>query len=154
VFKSYVAQLSNRAEFRALKITIMSEDITEVVSHDHVILQCLDIVLGAMNFRLNDKHLAKPPGEKRRSPKTRAREKLYKYINKRIRKIYPYFNVASLLAMEATDQVDGTIPTATGALLRGTRSFFLAVKKRRGPHSPYINLPSRNLGLRGVQGPQ
>ena len=46
-----------------------------------------------MNFKLNDKHLDKPPGEKRRSPKTRAREKLYKHINKRIRKIYPYFNV-------------------------------------------------------------
>jgi hypothetical protein len=93
VFKSYVARLSDRSEFRALKIRIPREDITEVISHDHVVLQCLDIVLGAMNFRLNDKHLDKPPGAKRRSPKTRAREKLYKHINKRIRKIYPYFNI-------------------------------------------------------------
>ena len=45
VFKSYVARLSNRSEFRTLKITILPEDITEVISHDHVILQCLDVVL-------------------------------------------------------------------------------------------------------------
>lgn len=92
-FKSYLVRLSNRTEFRERGIRIAHHNIVEVVSHDHDILQCLDIVLGAMNFRLNDKHLDKPEGQLRRSPKTRAKEKLYKQINRRIRGIYPSFNV-------------------------------------------------------------
>jgi hypothetical protein len=56
-------------------------------------LQCLDIVLGAMNFRLNKKHLDKPAGARLRSQKTRAKEKIYKHINKRIHNIYPRFNI-------------------------------------------------------------
>ena len=93
VFKSYLVRLANRAEFRAKGIRIARENIVEVVSHDHDILQCLDIILGAMNFYLNDKHLDEPDGKARRSPKTRAKEKLYRQINRRIREIYPNFNI-------------------------------------------------------------
>ena len=46
-----------------------------------------------MQFRLNDKHLEKPPGANQRGKRTIAKEKLYKHINKRIREIYPNFNV-------------------------------------------------------------
>jgi hypothetical protein len=92
-FRRYVVKLGARSEFRSLGITFAAEDITEVISHDHNVLQCLDIVLGAMNFRLNDKHKDKPPGKRRRSPKTVARTKVYHHINKRIRDLYPHFNV-------------------------------------------------------------
>ncbi len=92
-FKTFLARLSNRLEFRSKRVSIARQDIAEVVSHDHDILQCLDVVLGAMNFYLNDKHLDKPEGSKRRAPKTRMKEKLYKHINKRIRGFYPNFNV-------------------------------------------------------------
>ncbi len=92
-FRSYVARLTKRSEFWAKRIRFLEEDITQVVSHHHDILQCLDIVLGAMNFRLNDKHLEKPPGARRRGAKTLARLKVYKRINQRIREIYPNFNI-------------------------------------------------------------
>ena len=95
VFKSYLANLTKRSEFKRLGLRIDLQDIAEVTSHDHDILQCLDIVLGAMNFRLNDKHLDKPVGAERRSPKTLAKLKLYKHINKRIRGLYPHFNIGS-----------------------------------------------------------
>jgi hypothetical protein len=46
-----------------------------------------------MQFRLNDWHLKKPPGQRRRAPRTVAKEKLYKMILGRIRRIYPGFNI-------------------------------------------------------------
>lgn len=60
---------------------------------DHDILQCLDVVLGSIQFRLNDKHKEIPLGAKRRGKRTIAKEKLYKHINGRIREIYPGFNI-------------------------------------------------------------
>jgi hypothetical protein len=92
-FKRFILGLNDRREFRDNRVSFSKEDITEVVSHEHDILQCLDVVLGAMNFRLNQKHLEKPEGAKRRSAKTRAREKVYDHINRRIRGIYPNFNI-------------------------------------------------------------
>jgi len=92
-FQDYVTKLTRRSEFRAKGIRFLKEDVTQVVSHDHDILQCLDIVLGAMNFRLNDKYLDKPPGACRRGAKTLARLKVYQHINQRIREIYPNFNI-------------------------------------------------------------
>lgn len=92
-FKGFVQRLSHRSEFRDNGISIRSEDITEVVSHHHDILQCLDVVLGAMNFRLNMKHKDRPEGAWFRAPKTRAKEKVYNAINKRICLIYPNFNI-------------------------------------------------------------
>jgi len=92
-FKGFVAGLTNNSKFRAARIQIAEEDITEAVSHEHVILQCLDVVLGSIQFRLNDKHLEKADGQKRRGKRTIAKENVYKYINKRIRQIYPNFNI-------------------------------------------------------------
>ena len=79
--------------FSENNIFIRKEDIVEIVSHNHVVLQCMDIIMGAMQFRLNDKHLEKPSGQRRRGKKTIAKEKLYKHINKLIREIYPNFNI-------------------------------------------------------------
>jgi hypothetical protein len=92
-FRGYIVRLNNRSEFRNLGLRFTAEEVTQVVSHDHDVLQCLDVILGAMNFRLNDKHKDKPPGQKHRSPKTLAKLKVYKQINKRIRGLYDYFNV-------------------------------------------------------------
>lgn len=92
-FKAYVSGLSKSPEFRKARILIDPEQIAEVDSHNHVILQCTDIVLGAMAFRLNDKHRHKPEGARVRGKKTRAKEALYKHINARIRAIYPNFNI-------------------------------------------------------------
>jgi hypothetical protein len=92
-FKNFVYNLQFQPEFVQAGIRIRKEDIAEVNSKDHVILQCTDVVLGAMQFRLNDLHKVIPEGQKRRAAKTRAKEKLYNYISSRIREIYPGFNI-------------------------------------------------------------
>lgn len=92
-FKSYIYGLSKNPAFRKAKIAIRQDQIAEVSSHEHVILQCLDIVLGAVQFRLNDKHLAKPLGSMVRAKRTLAKEYVYKEINKSIRLIHPNFNI-------------------------------------------------------------
>jgi len=92
-FRIFLARMSNRPQLVQRGISIAKENITDVVSHDHVILQCLDIVLGAMHFRLNDLDKKKTPGKAHREKRTREKAKLYKLINFRIRQIYPNFNV-------------------------------------------------------------
>lgn len=104
-FKGYMLGLQERPEFRTARIKIAAEDITEVKSHDHVLLQCLDIVLGAMVFRLNDKHKAKLPGKHVRGKRTRAKETLYKIILSEIRRIHHNFNIG--------------VTTSTGGNMRG-----------------------------------
>ncbi|WP_146006606.1 hypothetical protein [Bradyrhizobium forestalis] len=86
-------RLGDRSEFRAKDIRFSLEDIVEVSSHKHDILQCLDVILGAMNFRLTRKHKDKHDGKTRRSAKTLAKLRVYNHINKRIREIYPNFNI-------------------------------------------------------------
>lgn len=92
-FRNYLILMTRTAEYRSSGITIKRENIAEVRSHEHDILQCLDIVLGSINFRLNDKHLEIPEGKRRRGKRTVAKEKVYKHINARIRRLYPNFNI-------------------------------------------------------------
>lgn len=92
-FKGFLYALQQNPKFRAARIKIAREDITEVHSHDHVLLQCLDIVLGSIVFRLNDKHKEKLPGRKVRGKRTRAKESLYKSILGEIRQLHPNFNI-------------------------------------------------------------
>lgn len=72
---------------------IKRDQIAEVSSHDHVLLQCTDIVLGAMQFRLNEHHLDKPDGQLMRGKKTIAKEKLYKMILSEIQTMHSNFNI-------------------------------------------------------------
>lgn len=92
-FRGYILGLNESVAFRDAHLRIAAEDFVEVRSHDHVLLQCLDIVLGAMAFRLNDLHKAIPVGARRRGKRTVAKEKLYKHILARIRAIHPNFNI-------------------------------------------------------------
>jgi len=92
-FKEYIKGLQSLRNFQLAKIKFRKEDITEVNSKEHLLMQCLDIVLGSMAFRLNDMHKEKPLGKKRRGKRTIAKEKLYKHINNHIRKIRPSFNI-------------------------------------------------------------
>lgn len=92
-FKGFIEGLTQSPEFRRAGIRIRRDQIAEVSSHDHVLLQCLDVVLGAMQFRLNNKHRIKPPGSYRRGKRTIAKERLYKHINKLVQRCYPNFNI-------------------------------------------------------------
>ncbi|KMY68636.1 hypothetical protein AAU61_03115 [Desulfocarbo indianensis] len=93
-FKNYIFKLNKIINEKNLFLPF--DNISEVDSHDHEVLQCVDIITGAMSFKLNKKHLELMPGKKRRGKKTIAKEQLYKHINKEIRALYGYsFNVGA-----------------------------------------------------------
>lgn len=92
-FKEFVAAISRTREFREASVVIPQDQIAEIDSKQHVILQCLDVVLGAMQFRLNDKHREKPPGQRVRGKRTRSKERVYRHINRKISELYPNFNI-------------------------------------------------------------
>lgn len=92
-FRGYILGLNASRDFLNARLSMASQDFVEVRSHEHVLLQCLDVVLGAMAFRLNDMHKAIPSGAKRRGKRTVAKEKLYKHILRHVRMIYPNFNI-------------------------------------------------------------
>lgn len=90
-FKGYIYALNDF--FYTNNVHIYNEDIAEVDSKNHVILQCMDIVLGAMNFKLNNMDKEKLPGSNKRGKRTIAKEKLYKNILNNIKIIHPNFNI-------------------------------------------------------------
>lgn len=92
-FKRYIYRLQHQEEFKKSKIVIDKDHIAEVDSRKHYLLQCMDVVLGSMSFRLNDKHKCIPDGKSRRGKKTIAKERLYKHILSNIRKMRANFNV-------------------------------------------------------------
>ena len=93
LFKNYIFSLQRLPEFQQAHLSIEPDAISEVDSHKHILLQCLDVVLGAMAFRLNKMHLTIPEGSKRRGKRTLAKEKVYKHILAHIKKIHPRFNI-------------------------------------------------------------
>ncbi len=90
-FKGYIYALNDF--FCINNVRIYNEDIAEIDSKNHVILQCMDIILGAMNFKLNNMDKEKLPGSNMRGKRTIAKEKLYKNILRNIKTIYPNFNI-------------------------------------------------------------
>lgn len=100
-FRGYLLGLNRSVGFRQAKLQLREDQIAEVDSHDHVVLQVLDVVLGAMPFRLNDQHKQRPPGAHIRGKRTIAKDNLYQHIRGRICRIRPNFNVG------VTTGVDG-----------------------------------------------
>jgi len=92
-FKNHIKGLERSKDFQNAKMKIRKDDIVEVDSKKHLPLQFLDVILGSMQFRLNNLHRAIPIGQKRRGKRTIAKEKLYKYILSKIREIKPRFNI-------------------------------------------------------------
>lgn len=91
VFKDYIARIPLLSGFD--NIIINRDEIAEIDSHKHVILQGMDVILVSMQFRLNKEHLRKDPDTGRRGKRTIAKERLYKYILSEINKIHPNFNI-------------------------------------------------------------
>lgn len=92
-FKDFLCGLPAIHDMEQSGLHIRKRDIGEVRSHDHVLLQCTDIILGAMYFKLNKLNEVIPEGKSRRGKKTIAKEKMYKFILKEIQTIHPHFNV-------------------------------------------------------------
>lgn len=82
-----------RYNYELKQSNIEITEIAEIDSKKHVIQQCMDIVLGAMNFRLNDLNKIKDEETGKRSNRTIAKDKLYKVIYANITDIRPRFNV-------------------------------------------------------------
>jgi|SRR5690554_133276 len=93
VHRAHGRVVRHRGGGRHQTIDIDARDIAEVDSKRHVLLQCVDVVLGAMQFRLNDKHKEKPEGSRTRGKRTIAKEGVYRHILARIQQIYPRFNI-------------------------------------------------------------
>lgn len=101
-FKDYLASVKTLPEFFQARVWFDRDDIADVDSKQHVILQAVDVILGSIQFRLNEHHKIVPEGKRRRGKRTRAKERVYKFINKRIREMYPHFNIGV-----TTGQLDG-----------------------------------------------
>jgi len=92
-FKKYLSSLSAFPKWTRAGFSIACEDIADVNSKNHNILQALDVVLGGMQSRLNEKHTKPQPPARRRGKRTRAKAKVYDAIKARVWAIYPNFNV-------------------------------------------------------------
>lgn len=87
-FKGFVSGLNQNREWRRAGVFIRQDQLAEIDSKEHDILQALDLVIGSMQFRLNDKHKDKPDGSSRRGKRTIAKERVYKHILAEIRATY------------------------------------------------------------------
>ena len=111
-FKMYVRNIPYIRDFEAIhdRLHIREGDVADICSHNHILLQCTDIVLGAMYFRLNGLHLEKPEGARVRGKRTIAKEKLYKHINSRICEILPNFNIGISTGARGYDDPAWNLP--------------------------------------------
>ncbi|MEY2491681.1 MAG: hypothetical protein QOH24_632 [Verrucomicrobiota bacterium] len=91
-FKGFLGALPDAAAVRHAKLQLSPDHVTEVDSKEHVLLQCVDVVLGAMAFRLNDMHLVKPEGKRSRGKRTVAKDRLYRHTLAEICTLKPAFN--------------------------------------------------------------
>lgn len=93
LFKAHLLTLQDCSEFRAARICIPQDQVAEVDSHEHLPLQCVDVVLGAMQFRLNESVREDDGGT--RGKKTIAKAMLHEHICTRIRQIHPEFAIGA-----------------------------------------------------------
>lgn len=94
-FRDYLSSLSKYPIWKRAGFSIAYEDIAEIDSKQHNILQALDVTLGGMQSRMNEKHTRPIPPAKRRAKRARAKERVYKTIKDRIWSLYPNFNVGA-----------------------------------------------------------
>jgi hypothetical protein len=104
VFKSHLLTLQHCAEYTAARICIPPDQVAEVDSHEHLPLQCVDIVLGAMQFRLNESHRDDREHFGPAGKKTVAKNRLYEHIRARIGQIHPNFVIGESTARTRDDE--------------------------------------------------
>lgn len=103
-FKRFILALNYDAGFMVNKVRIRENDIIEVNSKEHPPLQLLDLILGAICFRLNNKHKLKDINTGKRGVRTIIKEKLYRYILTKIREIKPNFNIGISTGLDCLPQ--------------------------------------------------
>ncbi len=75
------------------KICIKKENIAFVESKRHILLQSLDLILGSIPFKLNNKDKYRIAGQRAIPNRTKARIELFQEISRLIRKQQPNFNI-------------------------------------------------------------
>jgi hypothetical protein len=138
-FKGFILALKDNPGIRNAGFTLALEDIAEIRSHDHVLAQCLDIVLGSMAFRLNNKHKEIPPGQRRRGKRTVAKERLYRTILSEIHRIKPGLNIGISTATPGGPQERWAALYLHWRFIPSQWSYreeFTKPKKRNGPAQP------------------
>jgi len=136
-FRRYLFDMFQRVGRRS-GLSVALEDITEVRSHDHILLQVLDILLGAMAFRLNDGQLNRNPGQRAIPKRTKARIRLYGFILKRIRGgLKPNFNIGVSTAPTDAYPEPWRLPYAHWAFVPtgATRQKGICKRAKKEPHS-------------------
>jgi hypothetical protein len=91
-FLKAIYHLNELKTFQKANIHIHDGDVAEVNSKKHLPLQVMDVILGSMCFRLNDKHKERGIDGKR-AKRNIVKEKLYKYIRTKICDLHPGFNI-------------------------------------------------------------
>ena len=91
-FLKAIYHLNELKLFQKANMHIHDGDVAEVDSKKHLPLQLMDLVLGAMCFRLNDKHKERGIDGKR-AKRNIVKERIYKYIRRKIWELYPGFNI-------------------------------------------------------------
>lgn len=99
-FKQYLCGLTEQPEFKVKGINFSARNIAEVDSSKHLILQCLDIIMGSIQCRLNNGHKQKTPGTRFISKRAKAKAAVYKTILEEIKELYPgyAFNIGETTA--------------------------------------------------------
>lgn len=92
-FISHIRGLANDTVLKRRGLHIANDGIIEVDSKRHLPLQFMDVILGAICFKLNEKDKLKVEGDNKVGRRTLVKLKLYKHINMRIREIHPNFNI-------------------------------------------------------------
>ena len=92
-FKEYLSGLSTFPKWSRAGFSILYEDITDVDSKKHNILQAPRCCLGRHAVSLEREANQPVPPAKRRSKRARAKAKVYDAIKARIFDLYPNFNV-------------------------------------------------------------
>lgn len=135
-FKDYLCRIPGSRFMRGENLYIPKSSIGDVNSKEHVILQGLDLILGSMCSRLNEKLRDKPEGKSRRGKRTVAKEKLYKVINQEIRKIYPNFNVGVGTGCQYGPSDRWTHPYRHWLFMPGRHVVDRSLGKRAAPERP------------------
>lgn len=87
-FKNYlVTNLNSAKVVGGNPVNLIKKDIEEVDSKKHVILQCMDVIVGLVDFALNTSY------EDRISKRGQARTMVWKQLERYIYEIHPNFNM-------------------------------------------------------------
>ncbi|MGQ3887860.1 DUF3800 domain-containing protein [Legionella sp. CNM-1927-20] len=143
LFKSSLLYLNQNRKIKSNGLIFLPENITDVHSHDHVILQSVDIILGAMQFRLNNHHKDKLEEQRCRGKRTIAKETVYKYINSRIREIYPGFNIGASTSHRGYPSNRWEDPYRHWLFIPSDFNLDHERTKKRSKNNPAITIPLR-----------